>query len=142
VQRIIAGFGKALIGRDRQEHVRGLHADLEIEEIVILEDLRVVERGFDHRLRARLAIALEQLALEAAGVDADAHGAAMILRRLHHLAHALGVADIAGVDAQARGASLGRFDAALVVEVDVRDDRYLRRLHDLRQRRGRFFVRA
>jgi hypothetical protein len=32
--------------------------------------------------------------------------------------------------------------AALVVEVDVGDDRDLGRLHDLRQRRGRFLVRA
>ena len=63
--------------------------------------------------------------LQAAGVDADAHGAAMVLGGLDHFAHAVGRADIAGVDAQAGGAGLGGLDAALVVEVDVGDDRHL-----------------
>ena len=48
------------------------------------------------------------------------------LRRLDHLAHALGRADVAGIDAQAGGAALGRLDRALVVEMDVGDDRHLR----------------
>jgi len=42
-----------------------------------------------------------------------------------------------GVDAQAGGARLGRFDGPLVVEMDVGDDRHGARGDDLRQRRGR-----
>ena len=90
MERIVAGFGELLIGRDGQEHVGGLAGDLELEEVVVLEDLRVVERALDHRLGARLAVALQEILLERAGIDADPHGAAVVLRRLHHLAHPLG----------------------------------------------------
>ncbi len=48
----------------------------------------------------------------------------MVLGGLHHLAHALGVADVAGVDPQAGRARLGRLDGALVVEMDVGHDRH------------------
>ena len=66
----------------------------------------------------------------------------MILRRLHHVAHALGGSDIAGIDAQAGGTRLGRFDGALIVEMDIGHDGHLHRLHDGRQGRGRFLVGA
>src|SRR3546814_9705387 len=56
--------------------------------------------------------------LQRAGVHADAHGAVVVARRLHHLAHPLARADVAGVDAQAGGPRLRRLDAAAVVEVD------------------------
>ena len=79
MERIVAGLGQALIGGDGQEHVGGLHADLELEEVVVLEDAGVVERALDHRLGAGLAVFLQQVALQAAGIDADAHGAAMVL---------------------------------------------------------------
>jgi hypothetical protein len=64
VERVVAGFGELLIGGDREKHVRGLARDLELEEIVVLEDPGVVERALDHRLGARLAIALQQVALQ------------------------------------------------------------------------------
>ena len=126
MQRVVARLGQLLIGGDGQEHVGRLHGDLELEEVVVLEDLGVVERALDHRLGAGLAVFLEQVALQRAGIDADAHRAAVILGRLDHLAHPLGRADIAGIDAQAGGAALGRLDGALVVEMDVGDDRHLR----------------
>ena len=67
----------------------------------------------------------------------------MVLGGLDHLAHALGAADVAGIDAQAGGARLGRLDGALVVEMDVGDDRHLRRPCTIvAQRRGRFLVGA
>ena len=106
MQRIVAGFGELLIGGDGEEHVGRLAGDLELEEVVVLEDLGVVQRALDHRLGAGLAVVLEQVALERAGIDADAHRAAVILGRLDDLAHALGRADIAGIDAQAGGAAL------------------------------------
>ena len=127
MQRVVAGLGELLVGRDGQEDVGRLHADLELVEVVILQDARVVERALDHRLGAGLAVLLEQVLLERAGIDADAHRAAVVLGGLDDLAHALGAADIAGIDAQAGGARLGRLDGALVVEVDVGHDRHLRR---------------
>jgi hypothetical protein len=59
MERVIAGLGEALIGGDREEHVGGLAGYLEFEEVVVLEDARMGERAFDHRLRARLAVFLQ-----------------------------------------------------------------------------------
>jgi hypothetical protein len=56
--------------------------------------------------------------------------------------HPRGVADVAGVDAQARRAGLRRLDAAFVVEVDVGHERHHRRLGDRLERRRRFGVGA
>ena len=64
MQWVVAGVGELLIRRNRQEDVGRLHADLELMEIVILQDARVIERRFDHRLRAGLAVLLEQVPLE------------------------------------------------------------------------------
>ena len=114
-----------LIGGDGEEHVRGLHADLELVEVVVLAGCGRGERALDHRLGAGLAVFLQQVALQRAGIDADAHGAAVVLGRLHHLAHPVGRADIAGIDAQAGRARLGRLDRALVVEMDVGHERDL-----------------
>ena len=80
VQRAVDGLGQHLIGGDGQEDVGRLHADLEFVEVVILQDPGVVERALDHRLGTGLAVALQQFALQRAGVDADAHGAAVVAR--------------------------------------------------------------
>ena len=64
----------------------------------------------------------------------------MVPRRLHHLLHPLGAADIARVDAQAGRAGLGRLDGAAVVEVDVGDERHVHLAHDLGQRRRALLV--
>ena len=123
VQRAVDGLGQLLVGGDRQEDVGRLHADLELVEVVVLQDARVVERALDHRLgqgspyfssRSRSSEpALTPMRIETAVVPGG----------LDHLAHPVGAADVAGVDAQAGGAGLGRLDAALVVEVDVGHDR-------------------
>ena len=144
MQRVVAGLGQLLIGGDGEEHVGRLHADLELVEVVVLAGcvawssaLSTIASGqgspyFSSRSR-----------LERAGIDADAHRAAVVRGRLDDLAHPLGAADIAGIDAQAGGARLGRLDGALVVEMDVGDDRHLRRLRTIVvQRRGRFLVGA
>ena len=102
----------------------------------------MVEGALDHRLGTGLAIFFLQIFLEAAGVDPDADGAAMILGRLDHLAHPAGAADIAGIDAQAGGPGLGRLDRPLVVKVDVGNDRDGDLRDDPLQRRGRFLVGA
>src|SRR5690606_622312 len=98
--------------------------------------------GLDHGLGAGLAVFLQEVALKAAGIDADTHRAAMILGRLDHFLDALLAADIARVDAQTGRARLGRLDRALVVEVNVRHERDRDLAHDLLERRRRLLVGA
>ena len=136
MQRAIDRVGQLLIGGDREEHVAGLDRDFVFVKIVVLQQLDVVERAFDQRLGTGLAVFFEQVLFQAAGIDADADRAAIGLGGAHNLAHAFGRADIAGVDAQAGGAGIGGFQRALVMEMDVGDDRYLRRADDLAQRGG------
>ena len=142
VERIITGLGQLLVGRDRQEDVRCLDADLELVEVVVLQHLGVIERAFHHRLGARLPVLLQQLALERPGVDADAHRAFVVPRRLDDLRDPIGRADVARIDAQAIGPGLRRLDGALVMKVDVGDDRHRYFRHDLSQRRAGLLVRA
>ena len=66
----------------------------------------------------------------------------MVLGRLDDLAHPLGRADIAGVDAQTGGAALGRLDRAFVVKMDIGDDRHLDLPHDVFQGQRRFLIGA
>jgi hypothetical protein len=46
-----------------------LHEILKLEEVIVLEDLRMIERALDHRLRAGFAVAFEQVAFERTGID-------------------------------------------------------------------------
>src|SRR3546814_2964583 len=101
---------------------------------MILKQLDMVERAFDQRLGAGLAIFFEQILFQAAGVDPDADRAAVRLRRADDLADALRRSDIAGVDAQAGGAGVGGFQRALIVEMNVGDNRNLRRVDYQAQR--------
>ena len=142
MDRRVGRLGQPLVGRRRQEHVRRLHADLELVEVVVLEDADMIEPALDHRLRARLAVLLQQVPLQRPGVHPDPHRAAVVPRRLDHLAHPLRRADVARIDPQARRPRLGRLDGAAVVEVDVGDDRHRALAHDLPQRPGRGLVRA
>ena len=52
----------------------------------------------------------------------------------------LGLADVAGVEAQRLHAGFHRGERELVLEVDVGDDRHRRARHDLREPVGRFFL--
>ena len=131
MQRAIDRVGKLLIGGDREEQVAGLHRHLIVAEIMVLEDPDMVERALDQRLRAGLAIFFEQILLEASGIDPDADRAAIGLGRVDDLADPVGRADVAGIDPQARRAGVRRLERALVVEVDVGDDRDCGRADDL-----------
>ena len=66
----------------------------------------------------------------------------MILGGLDHLAHAAGVADITGVDAQAGGTGFGGLNRAFVVEMDVCDDRHRAFGTDFAQGQRAFAVRG
>ena len=72
--------------------------------------------------------------------DADADRASVRLCGAHDLAHPFGRTDIAGVDAQARGARVGGFQRAFIVKMNVGDDRDARGAYDLAQRGGRIGV--
>src|SRR5262249_39926991 len=93
----------------------------------------VVERALHQRLGIGLAVFFQQVLLQRTGVDADSHGAAMVARGLDDLLHPFVAADIARVDAQAGSAAVGGLDGALVVEVDVRDDRHVDLTDDVLQ---------
>ena len=65
VQRAVDLLGELLVGGDREEQVGGLHRDLVFVEVVVLEQLDMVERALDQRVGARLAVFLQQVALQA-----------------------------------------------------------------------------
>src|SRR5690606_2086636 len=142
VQRAIDRLGELHVSGDREEHVARLHRYLVFVEIVVLQQLDVVERAFHQRLGAGLGVFLEQVLFEAAGVDPDADRAAVGLGRAHDFGDALARTDVARIDAQARRAGVGGFERALVVEVDIGDERHLRRAGDLAERGGAFDVGA
>src|SRR4029079_3442708 len=125
-----------LISGDGKEDVAGFDRHLIIAKAVILEDADMVERAFDERFRAGLTIFLEQILLEAAGVDSNADRTAVRARCRNDFADALLLTDVGGIDAQARRTCIRGFESALVVEVDVGNDRHARLTHDLLQRRG------
>ena len=136
MDRGIGDGGELLVGSGRHEDVRGFHADLKLVKVVVLQKLDVIEPGFHHRIRARLAIFVQEVLFQRPGIYPDADGAAVIFRGLHHLGHALSVADVAGVDPQTGSASLGGFNRALIVEMDVGHDRHRAFAANLAQRRG------
>jgi hypothetical protein len=142
VQRRVGRFGQLLVGRDGEEHVGGLHRNLVIVEAEIIEDARMVQRAFHHRVRAWLAIFLQQVPLQAAAIDADPDGTAIGAGRVHDFLHPRLRPDIAGIDPQAGRARIGGLDAAFVVEMDVGHDRHGRGPADLRHGGGRLFRRA
>ena len=142
MERAINRLGELVVGGDREEQVAGLHRNLVIAKIVILEDADMIERAFDQRLGTRFAIFFEQIFLKAAGVDPDADRAAIGLGGVDDLADALGRADVAGIDAQAGGAGVGGLERALVMEMDVGDDRHVAGADDLLERGGTFDVGA
>ena len=138
MQRAIDRFGEAVIGGDREKHVARLHRDLVFVEIVILQQLDMVERAFDQRFGAGLAVFFQQVLFQAAGIDPDANRAAIGLGRAHDFGDALAAADIARIDPQAGGALVRRFERAFVVEMDVGDDRDIGCRGDLVEMCGRF----
>ena len=81
MKRAIDLVGELLVGGDGEEHVAGFDRHFVLAEVVVLEDPDMVERAFNQRLGAGLAILFEQVLLEAAGIDPDADRAAVGLGR-------------------------------------------------------------
>ena len=101
----------------------------------------VIEGAFHHGLRRRITILLEQPAFQRPRIHADADGDLPLLRAAHHQANLLGLADVAGIDAQLVDAGIERHQSELVLKVNVRDeDRVGAALANFGQRLGRFKV--
>ena len=142
MQRAIDCIGQALIGGDSQEDVAGFHRDLVFVEVVVLQQLDVIHRAFDQRFGAGLAVFFQQIAFKTSGIDPDADRAAIRFRCPHDFGDPFAAADVAGIDAEAGGTGIGSFQRALVVEMDIGDQRHPRRLHDLPESRGAFLIGA
>lgn len=142
MQRTVHRLCQPVIGSHGQKHIAGFHRDLEFVEIVILQQLDVIERAFDQGFGAGLAVFFQQVLFQAARVYSDADRAAIGLGRAYHLCHPLGRSDIARIDPQAGCALIRRFQRALVVKVDIRDDRHAGCAGDLFEPRGAFLRRA
>ena len=126
MQRVVAGLGQLLIGGDGEEDVGRLHADLELVEVVVLAGCgrgrarsRPSPPGRARRTSPAGRVSSEP-ALTPMRIEQPWSLAAWITSRTRSAR-----ADVAGIDAQAGGARLGRLDGALVVEMDVGDDRHL-----------------
>ena len=142
MDRAIDHFGQLVVSGHGHEHVRRLAADLELVEIQVLQDAGVEEGALHHRVGTGFAVLLQKVPFQRAGVHADAHGAAVVPRRLHDLPDPRRRADVARIDTKARGAGLGRFDAAFVVEMDVGHEGDLGGLGDHLERPGGVLVGA
>ena len=117
MQRRIRRLGKLLIGCHSKEHVRVMKAE-------IIEDTGMIERAFDHRVGARLAIFLKQVLFQRAAIHADADRAAIVARGADHVFDPLWGSDIAGIDPQTRRPGLCGFNPAFIMEVDVGHERH------------------
>ena len=85
---------------DHQRHVRRLHRDLHVVEVDLAEQVELVHRRRDERLGRDAAVLLGHRGVERAGVDADADRDAAVLRFRRDELDVLGLADVAGVEAQ------------------------------------------
>ncbi len=120
---MIGDVGELPVGLDHHGHVRRLDRDL--DEVVpdLLEVADLLLGRLDHRRGRRSSEALVELGVERAGVDADAARDAAITRLGCDQLDVLGLADVAGVQAQLMHPRIERRQGELVLEVDVGDDR-------------------
>ncbi len=136
VQRIRHTSGQHPVGADHRRHVARLDRDLEVAVVEHLEQPHLLERGLDERLGLILLGKQLEVPGQGAGVGADPHRDARLLRRLNDLGHLVVAADVPGVDADGGDAGLDRLEREARVEVDVGDHGQRREPHDQRQRLG------
>src|SRR3954470_24141295 len=109
MKRAIDRVRELLISSDREEYVAGFDRHFIVAKPMVLEDPDMIERAFDQRLRAWLAIFFEQILLQATGIDADADRALVGARRGNHFLDPFFGADVARIDAQAGRAGIRGF---------------------------------
>ena len=119
-------LGEQLVGAHHHDRVVVLDRDLEVVEAVLLEQPGLPDRRLDERLGGGLAVLLQQPLVEAAGVDADPDGRAVVLRgRRDLLDLVVELPDVARIDADGRAPGVDGREDVLRLEVDVGDDRDL-----------------
>jgi hypothetical protein len=102
----------------------------------VLGDFDVAQGAIDHRGGAGEAVLHGEFAFEAAGVDADAHRNALVLRLAHNLAKAVHAANVARVQANLVDRMIEGGQGHLVIEMDIDDQRQLDAPLDLAQHRS------
>ena len=132
--------GQLPVGLDHQRHVRRLHRDLHVVEPNLVEVRQLPLGGLHQCFRCGSAVLLVQLGVEGPGVHADADRHAARLGLLGHELDVGGLADVAGVEAQALHARLEGGEGEFVLEMDVGDDRHRRARDDPSQALGGWFL--
>jgi hypothetical protein len=136
VEGVVGDLGQLAVGLDHQRDVGRLHRDLDVVEVDLLEVRQLHLGRLDEGLRSRSAVLLVQVAVEGAGVHADADRDAPVLGLAGHQLDVLRVADVAGVEPQTVDPRLQRGQRHEVVVVHVGHDRHRRAGHDLGQTLG------
>ena len=95
---IVALRGVLGVARDGRRHVAGLQADDHQVVAQPLGHLDIAQRAFDHGLGTGIAVLVDQVFLEASGIDADPHRDAFVPGLADDFLESLVAADIAGVD--------------------------------------------
>ena len=107
------------VGEDGGRHVVDLCGEHDVAKPAFLEVAHERDGALHELLGLREVLARVDGAVERPGVHTDADGDARLSRSVNDGVNLLERADVAGVDAQGRGASPCRLDGQAVVEVDV-----------------------
>ena len=136
MRRVVRLPGIEPIRLDRGDHVARLERHDHVVISLGLGDLDVAQGAFHHCGRAREAVFLNELALQAAGIDADAHRDAPVLGLADDLAIAVVAADITRVDANLVDGMIEGGQRHLIIKMDVADERQVNALFDLAEHGG------
>ena len=139
MQRITHLLRQQPVRFDRLVDIGGFYGNADIAEVQRLQQVHVAQHAFHHCLRAGTPVFLQERFFEGAAVDAHADRDAACFRRVHHGLDPVAVADVARIDAYLIRAALDGRQCQPVVEMNVRDQRNMDLLPDLRNsfRRGR-----
>ena len=91
-------------------------------EVVLFQQAYMVESALDHGLGHGGTILGQDVLFEAAAIDADTDGHALLVAGIGHSLDAVVVADVAGVDANFIGTGIQRGQRGAVVKMDVSHD--------------------
>ena len=133
---MVEGLRGEPVGGDHQGDRGGLHRDLDVGEVDVLEQGEFVAGGLDQGLGGGPAVLLVEVGVQRPGVDPDADGHASVACLGGYLLDLGLLAQVARVQAQPLHAGLQRGECHLVVEVDVGHDRHRRARHNVGQALG------
>ena len=105
MERGVGLGGQEAAGGDGEGDIARLGRDLVVAEVRLFQKCGVAERARRQSFRRRPAVLFQEVALQRAGIDADADGAAVVAGGTDDLAHPLLITDVAGVEAKRRQAA-------------------------------------